>query len=101
MYRSTRVWNLYLDLEESLGTVETAKAAYERALEVRAFLLTIFRTQEIVYYPLTPGVALTVQKKKDSTTVIARVKCCLQNGGCSFKLLILIVPTPNIITYFE
>lgn len=35
VYRSTRVWNLYLDLEESLGTVETAKAAYERALEVR------------------------------------------------------------------
>lgn len=35
VFRSTRVWNLYLDLEESLGTVETAKAAYERALEVR------------------------------------------------------------------
>ena len=35
VFRSSRVWNLYLDLEESLGTVETAKAAYERALEVR------------------------------------------------------------------
>ncbi|CAM9884687.1 unnamed protein product, partial [Laminaria digitata] len=35
VYRSTRVWNLYLDLEESLGTVETAKAAYERALELK------------------------------------------------------------------
>lgn len=34
VFRSSRVWNLYLDLEESLGTVETAKAAYERALEV-------------------------------------------------------------------
>ncbi|CAN0043758.1 unnamed protein product, partial [Hapterophycus canaliculatus] len=35
VFRSTRVWNLYLDLEESLGTVETAKAAYERALELK------------------------------------------------------------------
>ena len=34
MFRSTRVWNLYIDLEESLGTVVTTKAAYERALEV-------------------------------------------------------------------
>ncbi|CBJ33520.1 conserved unknown protein [Ectocarpus siliculosus] len=35
VFRSTRVWNLYLDLEESLGTVQTAKAAYERALELK------------------------------------------------------------------
>eukprot|EP00903_Cladosiphon_okamuranus_P006058 g5973.t1 len=35
VFRSSRVWNLYLDLEESLGTVETAKAAYERALELK------------------------------------------------------------------
>ncbi|CAN0189661.1 unnamed protein product, partial [Discosporangium mesarthrocarpum] len=34
-FRSPRVWNLYLDLEESLGTVDTAKAAYERALEIK------------------------------------------------------------------
>lgn len=34
VFRSTRVWNLYIDLEESLGTVVTTKAAYERALEV-------------------------------------------------------------------
>ncbi|CAN0123642.1 unnamed protein product, partial [Ectocarpus sp. 8 AP-2014] len=35
VFRSTRVWNLYLDLEESLGTVQTAKAAYERAFELK------------------------------------------------------------------
>jgi hypothetical protein len=29
------VWSLYLDLEESLGTVETTKAAYDRALEIK------------------------------------------------------------------
>ena len=35
MHRSTRVWNLYLDLEESLGTLETTKAAYDRCLELK------------------------------------------------------------------
>lgn len=32
---SLQVWSLYLDLEESLGTVETTKAAYDRALEIK------------------------------------------------------------------
>ncbi|KAM3567421.1 hypothetical protein VYU27_010433, partial [Nannochloropsis oceanica] len=35
VHRSTRVWSLYLDLEESLGTVATTKAAYERCLELK------------------------------------------------------------------
>lgn len=35
MHRSTRVWTLYLDLEESLGTLETTKAAYDRCLELK------------------------------------------------------------------
>ena len=29
------MWTFYLDLEESLGTIETAKAAYDRVLELR------------------------------------------------------------------
>lgn len=52
VFRSTRVWNLYLDLEESLGTVQTAKAAYERALEVCAgvcvFLASIDRANRLL-----------------------------------------------------
>ena len=31
--RSLRLWNLLFDLEESLGTIQTAKDAYDRALE--------------------------------------------------------------------
>jgi pre-mRNA-splicing factor SYF1 len=30
-----RVWSLYLDLEESLGTLETVRAAYEAAMAIR------------------------------------------------------------------
>jgi pre-mRNA-splicing factor SYF1 len=35
VHRSTRVWTLYLDLEESLGTLATTKAAYDRCLELK------------------------------------------------------------------
>ena len=35
VFKQVRIWNLYLDLEASLGTVETCKAAYERAIELK------------------------------------------------------------------
>ena len=35
LVRSLRLWDLLLDLEESLGTVQTTKDAYNRALEVK------------------------------------------------------------------
>jgi len=35
LYRSTRLWALYADLEESLGTFSTTKAVYERILELK------------------------------------------------------------------
>ena len=35
VHKSVKVWTFYLDLEESLGTMETAKAAYERVLELK------------------------------------------------------------------
>jgi len=34
--RSLRLWDLLLDLEESLGTVQTTKDAYNRAIEIKA-----------------------------------------------------------------
>ena len=35
VHKSTKVWKLYLDLEESLGTVATTRAAYTRMMELR------------------------------------------------------------------
>jgi len=35
LVKSSRAWNLLLDLEESLGTIQTTKDAYNRALEVK------------------------------------------------------------------
>jgi pre-mRNA-splicing factor SYF1 len=35
VYKSVRAWNFYLDLEENLGTIETCRAAYERAFDLK------------------------------------------------------------------
>lgn len=35
LYRSTKLWSFYCDLEESLGTIESTKAVYNRILELR------------------------------------------------------------------
>ena len=35
LHRSTKLWALYVDLEESFGTLKTAKAAYERMLNLK------------------------------------------------------------------
>lgn len=35
MYRSVKLWSFYADLEESLGTLESAAAVYDRMLELR------------------------------------------------------------------
>lgn len=45
MSKSLKLWSFYVDLEESLGTVETAKAVYDKILELR-----IANAQVIVNY---------------------------------------------------
>jgi len=35
LFKNVKVWSLYLDLEESLGTVETCRAAYDRVMDLK------------------------------------------------------------------
>lgn len=35
LYRSLKLWSFYSDLEESLGTLESTKAVYDRIMELR------------------------------------------------------------------
>ena len=35
LYRSLKLWSFYCDLEESLGTLESTRAVYNRILELR------------------------------------------------------------------
>ncbi|KAF8630356.1 hypothetical protein AX15_002923 [Amanita polypyramis BW_CC] len=45
LFKSLKLWSFYVDLEESIGTVESAKAVYDRILELR-----IANAQVIVNY---------------------------------------------------
>lgn len=42
VHKHTKVWALYLDLEESLGTVDSCRAAYEKVLELKVRYLWWF-----------------------------------------------------------
>ena len=35
LYRNLKLWSFYCDLEESLGTLESARAVYDRILDLR------------------------------------------------------------------
>lgn len=53
LHKSLRLWSFYVDLEESLGTLESTRAVYERILDLRiatpqiilnyAFLLEVLK----------------------------------------------------------
>ncbi|KAF9483825.1 spliceosome complex protein [Pholiota conissans] len=45
LFKSLKLWSFYVDLEESIGTVESTKAAYDKILELR-----IANAQIIVNY---------------------------------------------------
>ena len=35
LFKSLKLWSFYIDLEESIGTVETTKEAYDQVMELR------------------------------------------------------------------
>ena len=45
LFKSLKLWSFYIDLEESLGTIDSAKAAYDKVLELK-----IANAQVIVNY---------------------------------------------------
>lgn len=45
LFKSLKLWSFYIDLEESLGTIESAKAAYDKVLQLK-----IANAQIIVNY---------------------------------------------------
>ena len=45
LFKSLKLWSFYVDLEESIGTVETTKEVYDRIMELR-----IANAQIIVNY---------------------------------------------------
>lgn len=45
LFKSLKLWSFYVDLEESIGTVDTTKAVYDKILELR-----IANAQVIINY---------------------------------------------------
>ena len=35
LHKSTKIWNMLVDLEESIGTMETTRAAYDRMFDLK------------------------------------------------------------------
>jgi pre-mRNA-splicing factor SYF1 len=45
LFKSLKLWSFYVDLEESIGTVESTKAVYDKIMELK-----IANAQVIVNY---------------------------------------------------
>ena len=45
MFKSLKLWSFYVDLEESIGTVESTKAVYDKIMDLK-----IANAQVIVNY---------------------------------------------------
>ena len=50
LHKNVKVWSLYLDLEESLGTVDSCRTAYDRAIDLKVGNLFQQVLQQIIYY---------------------------------------------------
>lgn len=58
LYRSLKLWTFYCDLEESLGTPESTRAAYDRIMELRiATPQIVLNYAAFLQVPLPPGIA--------------------------------------------
>jgi len=55
LHKSLRLWTFYVDLEESLGSLESTRAVYERILDLR-----IATPQIIINYAYFMEVGCTV-----------------------------------------
>ena len=47
VYRSLRVWSLLVDMEESIGTMETTKAAYDRMFDLKIITPQVGKDSEM------------------------------------------------------
>lgn len=78
LYRSLKLWTFYCDLEESLGTLESARAVYDQILDLR------IATPQIV---LNYALFLEVRPGAESDTKCRRRACWLQSSGVADCLL--------------
>ena len=80
LYRSTKLWLFYCDLEESLGTLESTRAVYDKILELR-----IATPQVILNYALFLQVSQNpysfncLQPLHEGCSALQNLICCFCN----------------------
>lgn len=91
LFKSTKVWAFYADLEESLGTLESARALYDRIIELRVAspkIIINYATmlEENKYFEDSYNVRVPLRKEcaiaNGSACVIAQV---FEKGVALFK----------------
>ena len=82
LYRSLKLWTFYCDLEESLGTPESTRAAYDRIMELRiATPQIVLNYAAFLQACLLPGLAYHV----DADAFVCLFVCpfvCLSSSLC-------------------
>lgn len=74
IHKSLRLWTFYVDLEESLGTLESTRAVYERILDLK-----IATPQIIINYAMLLEVS-----RSSHLSVLLFPSVSLQSFLCSF-----------------
>ena len=69
LFKSLKLWSFYVDLEESIGTVETAKAVYDKILELRIAnaqvkCIEMFLVIELTYLKVIVNYAAFLEENK-------------------------------------
>lgn len=85
LYRSLKLWTFYCDLEESLGTPESTRAAYDRIMELR-----IATPQIVLNYAAFLQVCYWFQHRLLRFTMgvfaFASVGCCVAKPSLGFNI---------------
>jgi len=83
LYRSLKLWTFYCDLEESLGTPESTRAAYDRIMELRIatpqIILNYAAFLQVPFFSLF-WILLDCLTSKCSKTDHPQL-CCLPSGA--------------------
>lgn len=80
VYKSLKLWSMYADLEESLGTFKSCKAVYDRIIDLR-----IATPQIIINYGMFLQVCLCMPMCCSSSYVLV---CLCYSSWCMFVFIL-------------
>ena len=88
LYRSTKLWSFYCDLEESLGSLESTRAVYNRILELRIATPQIILNYALflqVHWPIQNSLVVKCDPSRIVRSNLQRCSCHALNVNCAFS----------------